>query len=499
MEETALRYGRWKAPPEDGGMLIWPEPAVLLSQTLQNHARLSAAHDVFIQNVPLAEVRGKFRQWLGHAEDDLPLIATGHQAELYHPGVWAKNALIGVVADKLAGQAYHFAVDTDAPKHLNFRWPGGSMALADHPTESAAWSALLPAPSPAHLATLSRALENASAHWSFEPLAGAFLASMRRLALESPPLPDSLANAAHELDWKLGLRHHLLLVSPLLASEPYLVFVHHILARASAFSADYNAALAAFRVENKIRSPGRPMPNMTCHPDGCEVPFWLDDLESQTRSRAAVVCDGDAFALRRHNDRFHFDPRAQGWEAARKLSEWLLQRRLRLSPRALTLTAVLRLLAADQFVHGIGGGQYDQVLDGLIARHLRIEPPHFSVTTATLYFPDAVGKERICLPCMIQEGHRLRHAALAEEKMPLVENIASLPRRSPERESLFFEMRHKLAEAGGTALKVWEQQFEQARQLSREQRALFDRELFYAIQPTGRLIELIGHYRDAFA
>src|SRR5438105_2877858 len=79
-------------------------------------------------------------------------LAPGHQTELSHPGVWVKNALIDAAARKLGGQAYHVAVDTDAPKHLSLRWPGSSMPITDDPAlTSAAWSGLVDAPSPAHL------------------------------------------------------------------------------------------------------------------------------------------------------------------------------------------------------------------------------------------------------------------------------------------------------------------------------------------------------------
>src|SRR5207245_1778024 len=161
---------------------------------------------------------------------------------------------------------------------------------------------------------------------------------------------------------------------------------------------------------------------------------------------------------------------------------------VRLSPRALTLTAVLRLLVADQFVHGIGGGQYDQVLDKLIARHFRLEPPRFSVTTATLYFPEAVGQPRVCLPCVVPEGHRLKHGILGAEKMRMVEQIERLPRKSIERMALFAQVHDKLAAAlGDPAVRAWEVRYEQALRRSIEERVLFDRELFYAIQPEHRL------------
>ena len=61
--------------------------------------------------------------------------------------------------------------------------------------------------------------------------------------------------------------------------------------------------------------------------------------------------------------------------------------RHRLSPRALTLTTFIRLFIADNFVHGIGGGRYDQVSDQIIRDYFKVDPPAFSVTTATLFFP----------------------------------------------------------------------------------------------------------------
>jgi hypothetical protein len=439
------------------------------------------------------------RKWLGHDDDQL-LIATGHQTELHHPGVWVKNALIDSAAAKLEGRAFHFAVDTDEPKHLQLRWPGGSIPVSDDPSAARAeWSGLLPPPTPAHLADAERAFSKAAASWDFKSLVPDFLHALRPQALSGATLPSAITDTLHQLDWKLGLRYDAMIVSPLCFSEPYLLFVHHVLSRAGEFAGDYNAALEQFRRENKIRTPGRPMPNLKCSPDSCEVPFWLDSLTDGMRSRATVSrMDGQYSLQAGQNERFRFDPAADGWEAAGRLSQWLRQSGLRLSPRALTLTCVLRLLVSDQFVHGIGGGQYDQVLDFLIVRHLGIEPPRFSVTTATLFFPGAVGQPRVCLPCVLQEGHRLKHRVLGEEKMRLVGQIESLPRRSSERSALFYEMHDKLSSAWARPpVKDWEQQLRIAEARVVEERVLFDRELFYAMQPRERLTALIERYRDA--
>lgn len=498
MQASAARYARWRAPAEDGQTLLWPEPAELLHDTRENHRRLSAAQSVSLQNTPLPEVRRAFRKWLGHDDAQL-LVATGHQTELHHPGVWVKNALIDSVARKLDGRAYHFAVDTDEPKHLQLRWPGGSIPLSDDPSATRAeWSGLLPPPTPAHVSQAERAFERASASWNFQPLVPEFLRSLRPLALPTGTLPSAMTDAVHQLDWSLGLRYDAMIVSPLCLSEPYLLFVHHVLARAEQFASDYNAALEQFRQENKIRTPGRPMPNLKISADSCEVPFWLDSLVDGTRSRATVVRSGDQWGIRPEGrEEFRFDPAVNGWDAAGHFAMWLRRNGLRLSPRALTLTCVLRLLVSDQFVHGIGGGQYDQVLDLLIEKHFRLEPPRFSVTTATLFFPEAVGQPRVCMPCLVQEGHRLKHRVLGEEKMQIVDRIASLPRRSSERSMLFYKMHDRLSSAWTKPpVKDFEQQLRQAEERAQEERVLFDRELFYAIQPRERLITLIDRYRQ---
>lgn len=501
MSLTAARYDTWKAPAEDGQFLLWPVPDALLADTLANHERLSRIDSVRLQNVALNEVRRAMRKWVGH-DDARPLIATGHQSELHHPGVWAKNALISAAAAKLGGRAFHFAVDTDEPKHLLLRWPGGSVPLTDDPSLAKdAWSGRAAPPSPAHVSAVADAFARASSGWRFRPMVPEVLLILRRLSLAAGNLPSALTEALHELDWSLGLRYDAMLASPLTFSEPYLLLAHHLLARADAFVADYNAALDEYRRQNKIRDPGRPMPNLKTTADACEVPFWLDALDSGARSRAGVARRDGKWALRAsEGDEFLFDANAEGWDAASRLSRWLRGHGLRLSPRALTLTAALRLLVADNFVHGIGGGQYDQVLDALIERHLGIEPPRFAVTTATLFFPDALGEPRVCLPCLVQEGHRLRHSLLGDDKMRLVRRIEAAPRKSTERAALFSELHDRLAVAW-TSIEArnWDRRFRDAEARAVEQRVLFDRELFYAIQPRERLEELIEKYRKRFA
>jgi hypothetical protein len=501
-DASPATYADWKAPSEDGAVVIWPDGQLLIKQTRENHKHLASASRVLIQNEPLPSLRTAQRAWLGHQDDEALLFATGHQTELLHPGVWIKNALIDEAAKATGGAAYHFAVDTDSPKHLVLRWPGSSTPLSDDPAMlSADWSGLLTPPTPAHLTNIATRFNASAKDWPFQPLLGEFLHSMRRLTLEAETLDAALVNAIHEIDWKLGLRHHAMIVSPIFHSEPYLALVHHVLSRSCEFAADYNHALAEYRAENKITNPGRPMPDLKQDPLGCEVPFWLDDLSTRTRQRAQVKRVGSGMVLHHgEGDDFELDPTRSAGEATAELLKWLRRHNLRLAPRALMLTTFLRLFVADNFIHGIGGGRYDQVTDKLIASHFRLTPPKFAVTTATLFFPTADQEQRVCLSCLQQEGHRLKHSVLGERKRAMVAAINAAPRHSLERSRAFAEMHHALTAAShGEPLLAWQRRLEEARQRDDRQQQVFDRELFYAIQPPDRLQLLIDLCRQALS
>jgi hypothetical protein len=126
-------------------------------------------------------------------------------------------------------------------------------------------------------------------------------------------------------------------------------------------------------------------------------------------------------------------------------------------------------------------------------------PPRFSVTTATLLFPDAVGQTRVCVPCIMQEGHHLRHSLLGDRKDEMLRRIAELPRRSRMRQIVFMEMHQalRLAATQNSGLDRWQQRLRDAIVRQREEQTLFDRELAYILQPAHRLEMLVERYRQA--
>jgi hypothetical protein len=490
----------WKAPSEDGQFLIWPRPDELIEQTRRNQSYLQRC-EARIQNLPLRELRLAERRWLGHAQDGRPLIASGHQVELYHPGVWAKDVLNSEVAGKMGGEAYHFAVDTDAPKHLHLRWPGGSRPITDDPRLAGShWVGLLEAPTPLYVDEVAQSLAQATGQWGFEPLAGEFLTSLKRLGIESRSLSENLVGAIHELDWKLGLRYHAMVTSPIWQSPGYLSFAHHILGLAHEFAKVYNAALAEYRRQMNIRNAGRPWPDLRISADEREAPFWCDDLAAGTRRRLTVRAADGGWAIECGGDRFALDAAAEAGDAAQHFAKFLTEHSMRLSPRALTLTMFLRLLVADQFVHGIGGGRYDGVTDRVAERFFGVQAPTFAVTTATLVFPEAASRPGVDVNALRLEGRRLRHGWGDAEKRDLARQISMLPRNSPPRRELYSRMHATLLDAmRGPAYADWQRRFDQVQHLQAQQAELWDRELFFAMQSGERLNGLMGRYQEKLA
>jgi hypothetical protein len=489
-------YADWKAPRADGQTLLWPTMPELAGALAARHH--DAADAIRLHGHSLADVRKQVRQFVGH-DTDAPLIVTGHQAELHHPGVWAKNVVIDALARKFSGRAVHLCVDTDQPKHLSLRWPGFTMPITDDPHLSrAAWTGLLAAPSPAHLDEIDRAASTLN----YESLLPATIASIRKTSLdghEGTELPASLAMAMHAVDWSLGLDYTVLTLSPLLESDGWLTFASHVLSSAPAFGKAYNEALADYRSGAGITSHSRPIPDLVFTDKSIECPFWLDELDTSKRHRATIeLRSGQAYLHHPYtDDAVALDASADAEQAVATLRKFLRSRRLRLAPRALTLTLFVRLFLADVFVHGIGGGRYDQVTDRIIAGYFRCAIPRFAVSTATLLNPGSVGRERACLACVVREGHSLKHALPG--KQSLVQAIAAAPRKSAQRTQLFSQLQRDLLSyrQNATSIKQWAARLEQTRVSAAEDAVIFDRELYFALQTRPRLEGLIQRFRSA--
>jgi hypothetical protein len=101
-------------------------------------------------------------------------------------------------------------------------------------------------------------------------------------------------------------------------------------------------------------------------------------------------------------------------------------------PRALTLTLFTRLGLADGFIHGIGGGKYDEVTDEIVRRYFRVEAPGYAVVSATIRLP----LRRF--PATVEDVHRAERTVRDLDWNPqrFPETVQRLPELASEKARL---------------------------------------------------------------
>jgi hypothetical protein len=155
-------------------------------------------------------------------------------------------------------------------------------------------------------------------------------------------------------------------------------------------------------------------------------------------------------------------------------------------PRALLMTGLLRAAGCDLFIHGTGGGIYDQISERWLGRWLGMTLAPSAVVSATLRLDLGLGG---MTPGRAQAAvalaHRARHdpALLgdpdaAARKRELVQRIDALERGDPARAPLFARMHRALEEAragAGERLAALDRSADAAAALLRSRDALEDR------------------------
>ena len=221
------------------------------------------------------------------------------------------------------------------------------------------------------------------------------------------------------------------------------------------------------------------MPDLVGDGERIELPFWLDDLSTGRRQRLTINHASTGALLDFNRATLELSKASTA-----DLAQFCITNKIRIAPRALTLTMFIRLFACDQWIHGIGGARYDRVTDQIIHDFFHIDPPTFGVTTATLFFPSAAMRQRTSLPAIEHAGHQLKHRVLGAAKAPYLEQIEHAPRPVTSiRRNLLHDASRPCTRPIRRNWPIGEQQWQQAQLAATEDRAVFDRELFYALQP----------------
>lgn len=379
------------------------------------------------------------------------IVASGHQPELFHPGVWIKNFAVSRLADQTASLGLNLIVDSDTLESSRIRVPAGTRqrpvfeslefdaACGVRPWEdSKVLDSSLFESFAARLVNALTAFRECGS--GIRPLVASVWSRAVRHASVTGSLSESLSLVRILLERDFGNGNLELPVSRLCRLEAFSWFAADILLRAAEFRETHNQTLSEFRAVNRIRSRTHPVPELTESAGWIEVPFrvWR---AGQTQRRAVFT--------RNFNGRMQLsttvdesevflevDERTDCGALAEALDK-VADDGFRFRTRALTTTLFMRLCLADLFVHGIGGARYDEMTNRIFARFYGIHPPDFLTLSATAFLPlaspfDATAADATCLRTQLRDLQQnpqrylsaeqaIAASALVREKQQLIE------------------------------------------------------------------------------
>lgn len=356
---------------------------------------VSAAREYVRRLVALACDRGI---WLPAevklaAEADIerrPMVLTGHQPEIFHPGIVFKYEMTYrfAVERQLTGIAISMDCDTGNAGRFLVPQPAGdasstsSWAVAGTRSESLVrddgllcHQHLLPAN---ELEEVRRQVDRQLRDCQISDAADRFTAVMAtycQLGGESAVMAHSIVRRANGLS--PGLLE--LPFSSLCRLPDVQLWLAQVVLDGEPFHRAYNETLDEWRELRKLRSAAHPFPNLGREGSRFELPLWHVDLERPSRRAVWAQTAQDRVELFAGGAKLATVERNGVQGILPELDQALLV------PRGALITMLFRLFCSDLFVHGLGGQTYDQYTDTLIERHFGIEPPAFAVASATRY------------------------------------------------------------------------------------------------------------------
>jgi hypothetical protein len=408
MNQASITYRKLQAPSGNGDCFIEPPISESLRYIHANHQRFAAFADVEIGGLSFTALRQQARDEIItagrkhtqaylepiHTEvtEATSIILTGHQPTLFHPGVWFKNFCLDHIAKHTQSLAINLIIDHDLVKSTSIKVPartGNAVTL-----KTIAYDV---ATAPNRIETTGIQDENLFNSFPLRVadqlnlfVGNPILESFWELAQQAPTnvIGHKFSQARHQLEHRLGMNSLDVPFSTLCRGASFARLLLHLIKNAARFREVYNAAVDEYRKIHRIRNLGHPVPELEILADRIELPLW--SWTSSTAERQRLFCQVTAkqFILSDLPVSFELrlDLAASANESVEQLQTWQ-QTDIQFRSRALLTTMFSRLLLGDLFIHGIGGGKYDQVTDQIIGEFFGQQPPLFSVATATLGLP----------------------------------------------------------------------------------------------------------------
>lgn len=515
---TTDAYRQFRVPNESGKALVEPP----LDQVRSTCGELfcdsvSKASTLEFCNRPFESVRREAREEAVQLASDFtrryrdvtlpsnisaqtPLVLAGHQPELFHAGVWFKNFLLSSLSQKIGGIAINFLVDNDLCRGSSIRVPSrleddsvvATPVHFDEVRDEIPWELRLLNSDSVWQAFPQQV--RASLLPEVRPLLDEMWVYARDAIARTGRIGYAIAEARHRFEGDLGLQTLEIPLSRLVSTRAFARFSLQLLSELPRFQLVYNEQREIYRRIHHIRSHAHPVPPLEQKHGWLEAPWWIYRPEAPHRQRLWVRLLDDALML---SDQAGWQETIEGrLDCDNAASQWLEIQAdgVCLRPRALLTTMYARLFLADPFVHGIGGGKYDQLTDAIIREHFEITPPEFIVASATLRLPLQYTTPASSLAdCRDQLWQLKYHAEQAEVASPELEELkqrkAELLANIPEKGEKWdwhremTRINRRLAELVASQTEAAKKQLEERSQVEREQRVLASREFSFCLFP----------------
>lgn len=392
-----------RAPREDRTTFCSPDFGDWPNELRVSAARLVDQAHTRVAGASLGELRRQAREEAVSAATDYlrafdptvsppdvnsPLVALGHQPELFHPGVWIKSFAGHRLAKAVSGVCLNFLADADTIKHTAIYVPSGTL---DRPHAATIaydrWTSEIPfeevriTEDEVHAQFPDR-VADAMKGFPFPPIIQDYWDRVMEARRTTENLGECLAAGRRSLEADFGCQNLEVPLTRLCQTTSFQRLASDILHRIESFRSIYNQALRDYRQRHHVRSRNHPATDLAEDEGWSESPFWVWQTDSPRRQALWARVSAKGVELRVANDviRLHA---SDAESLQRRLSPWKIR------PRAFITTIYARLLLSDWFIHGIGGAMYDEATDDILRHFYGVHPPGFGVLTATVLLPGA--------------------------------------------------------------------------------------------------------------
>ena len=526
-------FREYQAPKRHGETFFEPSPqhadAILQEnrRTLSGHdeswkelrrqARQQLVEDALRYTSAYRDVDWARRRLVG---DPPPIVMAGHQPTLFHPGVWFKNFALSRLGHQLDALAINLVIDNDVAAGGSIRVP-----TTNEPSDRVFFEPIFYDRSGGGVPFEQATVGDREAFTQFDKSVRAVIGPIvsnpavdqlwphARAAIDRCGVAGcALAQARHGLEGDVGLQTLEIPMSVVCRGESFAQFAYYILSDLPRFHESYNDSAQVYRLAHRIRSSAHPVPDLHREQsadgsDWYEAPLWVYGNRSPGRRPVWAKRDGESLIL---SDR-------AGWsETIRVDDESSAVQQIidfagpecKLRPRALLTTMYARCVLSDLFLHGIGGGKYDQLGDMITRSFFRLEPTKFMVVSATIQLPGIQSRDyheeirrvrRRIRESMFQPEKFAQEVQLDKELLARkTQLLRDLPPRGKRQKwhAQMTQVNHELSASLGEVRLALQEELADRKAAQESQARLTSREHSFCLFPLSYLVETFDALLD---